>query len=122
MNIARALRGTNTTLIADGGIRYSGDIVKALAAGAHGLKLFPAEMISPAALKAMRAVLPAGTRLLPVGGISIDTLAAYRTAGAAGFGIGSALYKPGMTVAEVAAQARRFAAAWRGLPAATMGA
>jgi 2-dehydro-3-deoxyphosphogalactonate aldolase len=88
----------------------------ALAAGAHGLKLFPAELVTPPVLKAMRAVLPAGTALLPVGGITPDNMATYRAAGATGFGIGSALYKPGMTVAEVAFQARRFAAAWRALP------
>ena len=104
------------------GVATPTEAFAALAAGAHGLKLFPAEMVSPAALKAMRAVLPPGTPLLPVGGITPEGMAAYRAAGAAGFGIGSALYKPGMSVAEVAAQARRFAAAWRGLPAATMGA
>ena len=85
----------------------------ALAAGAHGLKLFPAELMPPAGLRAMRAVLPAGTLMLPVGGITPDNIAAYRAAGAAGFGIGSALYKPGRSVAEVAVQARRFADAWR---------
>ena len=90
----------------------------ALAAGGHGLKLFPAESVTPAVLKALRAVLPAATTLLPVGGITPDNMAAYRAAGATGFGIGSALYKPGMTVAEVALRARRFAAAWRALPAA----
>ena len=85
----------------------------ALAAGAHGLKLFPAELLQPVVLKALRAVLPAGTLMLPVGGITPENMAAYRAAGAAGFGIGSALYKPGMPSAEVAQQARRFAAAWR---------
>ena len=75
--------------------------------------MFPAELVTPAVLKAMRAVLPVGTLLLPVGGITTDNMAAYRAAGATGFGIGSALYRPGMTPAEVAAQARRFAAAWR---------
>jgi len=90
----------------------------ALAAGAHGLKLFPAELVTPAVLKAMRAVLPAGTPLLPVGGITPGGMAAYRAAGATGFGIGSALYKPGMSVADVAMQARRFAEAWRATVAA----
>ncbi|MBL8349159.1 MAG: 2-dehydro-3-deoxy-6-phosphogalactonate aldolase [Burkholderiaceae bacterium] len=104
------------------GVATPTEAFAALAAGAHGLKLFPAEMIPPAAVKAMRAVLPPGTALLPVGGIGPDTMAAYRAAGAAGFGIGSALYKPGMSAAQVAVQARRFAAAWRSLPAATIGA
>ena len=95
------------------GVATPTEAFAALAAGAHGLKLFPAEWMPPAGLKAMRAVLPAGTRLLPVGGITPDNMAAYRAAGAAGFGIGSALYKPGMGVAQVAVQARRFADAWR---------
>ena len=94
------------------GVATPTEALAALAAGAHGLKLFPAELVSPPVLKALRAVLPAGTRMLPVGGITPDNMAAYRAAGAAGFGIGSALYKPGMAVADVAAQARLFAAAW----------
>jgi 2-dehydro-3-deoxyphosphogalactonate aldolase len=85
----------------------------ALAAGAHGLKLFPAELLAPPVLKAWAAVLPAGTLMLPVGGITPDNMPAYRRAGAAGCGVGSALYKPGMAVADVATQARRFAAAWQ---------
>jgi len=99
------------------GVATPSEAFAALAAGAHGLKLFPAELVTPGVLKAMRAVLPAGTRMLPVGGITPDNMAAYRSAGATGFGIGSALYQPGMTVAEVAAQARRFAAAWQALAA-----
>jgi 2-dehydro-3-deoxyphosphogalactonate aldolase len=95
------------------GVATPTEAFAALAAGANGLKLFPAELVTPAVLKAMRAVLPTGTLLLPVGGITPDNMAAYRAAGATGFGIGSALYRPGMTPAEVAVQARRFAAAWR---------
>ncbi len=94
------------------GVATPTEAFAALAAGAHGLKLFPAELVTPAVLKALRAVLPAGTLTLPVGGITPDNMAAYRAAGAAGFGIGSALYKPGSTAAQVAAQAQRFAAAW----------
>ena len=95
------------------GVATPTDAFAALGAGAHGLKLFPAEMIGPPALKALRSVLPPGTLLLPVGGITPGSLAPYLAAGAAGFGIGSALYKPGMAVADVASQARHFAAAWR---------
>ena len=95
------------------GVATPTEAFAALAAGAHGLKLFPAELLQPVVLKALRAVLPAGTLMLPVGGITPENMAAYRAAGAAGFGIGSALYKPGMPSAEVAQQARRFAAAWR---------
>ena len=105
--------GLRLGLVCLPGVATPTEAFAALAAGAHGLKLFPAEWLPPAGLKAMRAVLPAGTRLLPVGGITPDNMAAYRAAGAAGFGIGSALYKPGMGVAQVALQARRFADAWR---------
>ena len=66
----------------------------------------------PQVLKAMRAVFPAGTPFLPVGGITPTTMGAYHAAGAAGFGLGSALYRPGMTAAEVAANAGAFVAAW----------
>lgn len=87
----------------------------ALQAGADALKLFPAELITPPVVKAMRAVLPKELRLLPVGGITPESMAAYRKAGAAGFGLGSALYAPGMTAADVAQRARAFAEAWRTL-------
>jgi 2-dehydro-3-deoxyphosphogalactonate aldolase len=76
-----------------------------LGAGADALKLFPAEGASPAMLRAMRAVLPAGTMVLPVGGIDASNMAAWRAAGAAGFGIGSAIYKPGDTPEVVSAKA-----------------
>lgn len=83
----------------------------AIDAGAAALKLFPAEGSSPAILKAMRAVLPKEMRLLPVGGIAPDNMGPWRDAGAAGFGLGSALYKPGLTAAEVGANARAFVSA-----------
>jgi 2-dehydro-3-deoxyphosphogalactonate aldolase len=73
----------------------------ALDAGATGLKLFPAEMIPPAAVKALRAVLPPATALFPVGGIDASNMLAYVAAGASGFGIGSTLYKPGMNAEQV---------------------
>ena len=81
-------------------------------AGADALKLFPAELVTPTVLKAMRAVLPPALRLLPVGGITPDSMAVYRKAGAAGFGLGSALYAPGMSAADVAQRARDFVKAW----------
>ncbi|NCT83490.1 MAG: 2-dehydro-3-deoxy-6-phosphogalactonate aldolase [Comamonadaceae bacterium] len=87
----------------------------ALQAGADAVKLFPAELITPPVVKAMRAVLPRELRLLPVGGITPETLAVYRQAGAAGFGLGSALYAPGMAAAEVGQRARAFVQAWRAL-------
>lgn len=84
----------------------------ALAAGAAALKLFPAESIAPATVKALRVVLDPAVVVLPVGGITLDNMAAYRAAGANGFGIGSSLYKPDMTAARVAENAQHWAAAW----------
>jgi 2-dehydro-3-deoxyphosphogalactonate aldolase len=83
-------------------------------AGADAVKLFPAELITPAVVKAMRAVLPKELALLPVGGITPEGMAPYRAAGAAGFGLGGALYAPGMDAAEVGRRARAFVSAWRG--------
>jgi 2-dehydro-3-deoxyphosphogalactonate aldolase len=82
-----------------------------LAAGADGLKLFPAEAASPTVLRAMLAVLPRGTPVLPVGGIAADTIAAWFAAGASGFGIGSSIYKPGDSARTVGEKARRLVAA-----------
>ena len=87
----------------------------ALAAGADALKLFPAEMLPPPVLKAMKSVFPKDTRFVPVGGITPDTMAPYHQAGAAGFGLGSALYKPGMDAAAVGVNAKAFVAAWNRL-------
>lgn len=93
------------------GVMTASEAFAALDAGATGLKIFPAEMITPAVLKALRAVLPAGTVVLPVGGITPDNMRPYLDAGANGFGIGSALYKPGKLPAEVTASAMKFIAA-----------
>ena len=82
-----------------------------LQAGADALKLFPSEAASPAVLRAIRAVLPVGTMVLPVGGIDAGNIPAWRAAGAAGFGIGSAIYKPGDSAVVVAAKARALLAA-----------
>ncbi|MDO9413147.1 MAG: 2-dehydro-3-deoxy-6-phosphogalactonate aldolase [Pseudolabrys sp.] len=82
-----------------------------LAAGADALKLFPAEGASPAVLKAIRAVLPPGTAVLPVGGVGVNNMIEWRVAGAAGYGIGSNIFKPGDTPAIVADKAKRLVAA-----------
>jgi 2-dehydro-3-deoxyphosphogalactonate aldolase len=82
-----------------------------LRAGADALKLFPAEAGSPAMLRALRAVLPQGTMLIPVGGVEASNIPAWRDAGAAGYGIGSAIYKPGDSPAAVEAKARALTAA-----------
>ena len=94
------------------GIATPTEAFAALAAGADGLKLFPAEPLPAVVLKAMRAVLPPQTMVFPVGGITPTSMAEYRQAGAAGFGLGSALYKPGDGPAAVAAKAAAFVAAW----------
>jgi len=93
------------------GIATPSEALAALDAGATALKLFPAEAASPTILKAMRAILPSDLRVLPVGGIVPEGMSPWRQAGAAGFGLGSALYKPGMTAAEVGIRARAFVTA-----------
>lgn len=93
------------------GVITASEAFAALDAGATGLKMFPAEMASPAVVKALRAVLPADALVLPVGGITPSNMQAYLSAGASGFGIGSALYKPGMTASNVASNATQFIAA-----------
>jgi 2-dehydro-3-deoxyphosphogalactonate aldolase len=97
------------------GVATPTEAFAALAAGADGLKLFPAEQAAPAVLKAWRAVLPRDVPVLPVGGITPDNMAPWVAAGARGFGIGSALYAPGSSLDDTAARARSFAQAWHSL-------
>jgi 2-dehydro-3-deoxyphosphogalactonate aldolase len=80
----------------------------AIGAGAHVLKLFPGEAAPPAVVKAQRAVLPREIPLVVVGGVTPEKVADYRSAGADGFGIGGAIYRPGQTASEVAKRARAF--------------
>lgn len=87
----------------------------ALAAGATGLKLFPAEAATPAVVRAQRAVLPKEVPLLVVGGIAPDNMDPWHKAGADGFGLGSALYRTGASSAEIAANARAFVQGWAAL-------
>ena len=95
------------------GVATPTEAFAALAAGADALKLFPAELVTHGVMKAMRAVLPADVPLLPVGGITPASLAPWRAAGAKGFGLGSALYSPGLECGAVAANAADFVRAWR---------
>jgi 2-dehydro-3-deoxyphosphogalactonate aldolase len=95
------------------GVATPTEAFAALDAGAHGLKLFPAEMISPATVKALRAVLPKSAALMPVGGITPDNMAVYRAAGATGFGLGSALYAPGRSAELVHEKAKAFVRTWQ---------
>jgi len=100
-------------LIALPGVATPTEAFTALAAGADGLKMFPGELLPPAAVKAWRAVLPKETLLVPTGGVAPDTVAAYRAACADGFGIGSALYRPGMSPEGLAQKAATFMVAVR---------
>ena len=102
-------------MIALPGVATPSEAFAALRSHADGLKVFPAEMVQPAVLKAWCAVLPPQTPLFPVGGIHPDNMAAFHRAGASGFGIGSALFKPGMSIADVQQQALRFRQAWEQL-------
>jgi 2-dehydro-3-deoxyphosphogalactonate aldolase len=102
----------NLGLISMPGVATPTEAFRAIALGAHGLKLFPAEMISPSVVKSMRAVLPGHVRLIPVGGIGARNMADYRQCGASGFGIGSALYAPGKTVQAIGESAAAFVRAW----------
>jgi 2-dehydro-3-deoxyphosphogalactonate aldolase len=85
----------------------------ALAAGAHGLKLFPGEMLGPPVMKAWRAVFAPGTAFYAVGGVGEHNIAAYKAAGAAGVGVGSSLYAPGVAGPELTRRARALVTCWR---------
>ena len=94
------------------GVMTPTECFAALKAGADGLKIFPASLIGPDGVKAIRAVLPKATQVYAVGGAGAENFAQWIKAGANGFGIGTALYTPGLSVAEVAARAARIVAAY----------
>jgi 2-dehydro-3-deoxyphosphogalactonate aldolase len=109
---AAVVRATKrAALLSMPGVATPSEAFAALANGADVLKLFPAEQMPPAIVKAWRAVMPAGTLLFPVGGITAENVGAYMAAGADGFGIGSAVYRPGATAEAVNAAARRLVGA-----------
>ena len=95
------------------GVATPTEAFAALAAGADVLKMFPAEALGPIGLKAWRAVLTPPIAIVPVGGVVPESIATYVAAGASGFGLGSALYRPGDTPEKVARQAQAFVEAWR---------
>ena len=95
------------------GVVTPSDIFTAIAAGANGVKIFPAEMVPPAAVKAMRAVLPTGLPVIVVGGIHAGNMGEYLRAGATGFGMGGAVFKPSKPIHEIARDARAIVDAFR---------
>ena len=97
------------------GVATPSEAFSAIDAGAHGVKAFPAEMVTPAVLKSWKSVLPATLPTLAVGGIDNSNIAAYWHAGANGFGLGGALYKAGKSIDAVAADAQLFVTAMRSL-------
>ena len=99
-------------LLAAPGIATATEAFVALEAGAHALKLFPAEALGIGGMKALISVLPPGTPLWPVGGVTPQSMAPWARAGATGFGIGSQLFVPGMSLLAIGAAAREFMAAW----------
>jgi 2-dehydro-3-deoxyphosphogalactonate aldolase len=108
-DVVRAARAAGLASLP--GVMTPSEGFAALKAGADGLKLFPAEIIPPAVFKAWRAVFAPDTLLLAVGGVGVDNVRSYAEAGASGYGIGSALYKPGRPAAEIGKLARALFAA-----------
>lgn len=95
------------------GVMTPTEAFAALEAGADALKLFPAEALTPAVVRALLAVLPKGTPLVPVGGITPDNMLPFLEAGVAGFGLGSGLFKPGMSAEEVHQRADAYIQGWQ---------
>ncbi len=113
---AKVLRAAKAAgLYLSPGVATPTEAFAALEEGADILKLFPAEQMGPAVVKAWLAVLPSGTILAPVGGITPDNMQVFIDAGVKGFGLGSGLFKPGMSVEQVAANAKAYVAAWKAL-------
>ncbi|WP_114185115.1 2-dehydro-3-deoxy-6-phosphogalactonate aldolase [Microvirga aerophila] len=106
-------RAKDLGLVCTPGVATPTEAFAALKAGADAIKIFPAEATPPAVVKAWRAVLPKDAIVIPVGGIKPDTMKSYVDAGADGFGLGSALFTPAMSVEEIRRNADDFAKAWR---------
>ncbi len=115
-NPAVIARAASLNMVTAPGVATPTEAFTALEAGASILKMFPAEMVGPAGLKAMKAVLPPGTLLWPVGGVMPSNMADWLKAGATGFGIGSQLYKPGQGREALELSAAEFIAAWQERP------
>jgi len=109
--VIRAARAAPLAVVP--GVATPTEAIAALAAGADALKMFPAEFLGPAVLEAWREILPGGTPLVPVGGITPEKLAGFVAAGATGAGLGAALYHPGTSASDVAIRASAFVDSWR---------
>jgi 2-dehydro-3-deoxyphosphogalactonate aldolase len=114
-NPAAIRRAADLGMYCAPGVATPTEAFAALDAGAHALKLFPAEMVGHGGLKALTSVIPAGTPMWPVGGVTPDTMEGWVRAGATGFGIGGALFTPGVTLDALAERAAAFVAKWRSL-------
>jgi 2-dehydro-3-deoxyphosphogalactonate aldolase len=113
LDAAVVQRAVRRSLFAMPGVATPSEGFAALAAGAHGLKLFPGEMLGPPVMKAWRAVFAPGTAFYAVGGVGEHNVAAYRAAGARGVGVGSALYAPGVALDELTQRARALVRCWQ---------
>ncbi|KAB0266300.1 2-dehydro-3-deoxy-6-phosphogalactonate aldolase [Microvirga brassicacearum] len=116
-DVAVIRRAKELRMVCTPGVATPTEAFAALKAGADAIKIFPAEAIPPQIVKAWRAVLPPDTIVLPVGGIKPETMKPYLDAGANGFGLGSALFTPVMSTADISRNARAFAEAWKALSA-----
>ncbi len=115
VNLELIRKAKNLDLACVPGVCTPSEAFAALSAGADALKVFPAEMITPKVLKAWKAVLPKETLLLPVGGILPNSMASYISSGATGFGLGSALYRPGLSAGDVRINGEAFLKSWKNL-------
>ncbi len=111
-NPAVISRGVALGMLCAPGVATPTEAFNALAAGAHALKIFPGEMVGYGGLKAIKTVMPAGTPLWPVGGVTPESIGPWLAAGATGFGIGGQLYAPGVSADQLAQRAALFVAAW----------
>ena len=110
---AGVIRATKAAgLLSFPGVFTATEALAAIAAGADALKFFPADLLGPAGIKAIATILPKGMPLLAVGGVDAGNIADYLKAGVAGFGIGSSLYKPGVSAEEVGRRAAAMVAAY----------
>lgn len=112
-DVAVIRRAVELGMLCAPGVATPTEAFAALQAGAHALKLFPAEMVGHGGIKALKSVLPAGTDLWPVGGITPESMGPWKKAGATGFGIGSQLFAPGTSAADVLVRGRAYVQAWQ---------